>query len=277
MFPYRKVLLSLLAPLGASTIVGTGFSVWVFSESFGDEAKTPDTDIDVTVTESTNQGKIKVISQPVKVVLSESTQNITNLFDGINFYTERKIDIDGSSQNILYSSGELTFRYYNNSTFLDNDVLSQAGLKLNIGVHFDLTSLVDATTGTQYIDKYLTLADSFLANVKPPEYKYLTDKQIVAMDDELRTKEFFFVTDNLSLTNSVGFTYDKTHIKDEKQPYIEVSANLNNLFKYTSSDVKPSDKEKYQQLSSDLTGKKWNVSIVLVAYYSEITTTAETI
>ena len=272
MFPYRKVLLSLLAPLGASTIVGTGFSVWVFSESFGDEVTTPDTDIDVTVTESTNQGSIQVISQPVKVVLSEGTQNISNLFDGINFYTERKISIDGKDQNILYSSGELTFRYYNNSTFLDNKVLSQAGLKLNIGVHFDLTSLADET-GTQYIDKYLTLADSFLANVKPPEDKYLTGEQIDAIGDE--TKKFFFVTDDLSLTNSVGFTFE-SHI-DVENPYIEVSANLNNFFKYTSSDVKPSDEDKYKQLSSDLTGKKWNVSIVLVAYYSEITTTAETI
>ena len=92
MFPYRKVILSLLAPLGASTIVGTGFSVWVFSESFGDEV-TLEADLDqVRVTPEITNGNLTINTVPDMVVFSEGMQGKNDLFDGINFYSNEEID-----------------------------------------------------------------------------------------------------------------------------------------------------------------------------------------
>ena len=89
MISLRKTLVTLLAPLGAATIIRTGFATW----SFGLEETViadPITN-DVNVTAEVTNGNIEIRTWPNLLVFSEGTQGRYNLFDGINFYTDKKI------------------------------------------------------------------------------------------------------------------------------------------------------------------------------------------
>lgn len=88
MISFRKALFTLLAPLGAATIIGTGFATWVFGiqnvrvdASFNNN---------VAVTPEVEKGEIKILSCPSLLVFSEGTQGVSNLSDGIDFYTNKK-------------------------------------------------------------------------------------------------------------------------------------------------------------------------------------------
>ena len=88
MISFRKALFTLLAPLGAATIIGTGFATWVFGiqnvrvdASFNNN---------VAVTPEVEKGEIEILSCPSLLVFSEGTQGASNLSDGINFYTNKK-------------------------------------------------------------------------------------------------------------------------------------------------------------------------------------------
>lgn len=89
MISFRKVLFTLLAPLGAATIIGTGFATWVFGiqnvrvdASFNNN---------VAVTPEVKHKSIEILSCPNLIVFSEGTQGASNLSDGINFYTNKKV------------------------------------------------------------------------------------------------------------------------------------------------------------------------------------------
>ena len=89
MISFRKALFTLLAPLGAATIIGTGFATWVFGIQNviveGDPVINK-----VAVTPEVEKGEIKILSCPSLLVFSEGTQGVSNLSDGINFYTNKK-------------------------------------------------------------------------------------------------------------------------------------------------------------------------------------------
>ena len=90
MISFRKALFTLLAPLGAATIIGTGFATWVFGIQKvtvkGDPVKN-----NVAVTPEVTNGDIKILSCPNLIVFSEGTQGASNLSDGINFYTNKAV------------------------------------------------------------------------------------------------------------------------------------------------------------------------------------------
>ena len=90
MISLRKALFTLLAPLGAATIIGTGFATWVF----GIQGVTVDdkpVNNNVAVTPEVKNGDIKILSCPNLIVFSEGTQGASNLSDGINFYTNKVV------------------------------------------------------------------------------------------------------------------------------------------------------------------------------------------
>lgn len=90
MISLRKTLVTLLAPLGAATIIGTGFATW----SFGLEETViadPITN-DVNITAEVTNGKVSILECPSVLVFSEGTQGPLDLFDGISFYSEKTIE-----------------------------------------------------------------------------------------------------------------------------------------------------------------------------------------
>ena len=91
MISFRKALFTLLAPLGAATIIGTGFATWVFG--IGGESEPTESIISgVGVTTEITNGSLELITAPNLLVFSEGTQGKNDLFDGISFYTNKQVD-----------------------------------------------------------------------------------------------------------------------------------------------------------------------------------------
>lgn len=90
MISLRKLAFSFLAPIGALTIIGTGFATWTFSIG---EIKVPPVSVhdNVSVTAEVENGELEILSVPDMLVFSEGTQGKNDLFDGISFYTKKEI------------------------------------------------------------------------------------------------------------------------------------------------------------------------------------------
>ena len=87
----RKILFSFLGPIGALSIIGTGFATWVFGQ-VGDTAEDNPINLGVGVTTEITNGDLELLTSPNLLVFSEGTQGKNNLFDGISFYTDKKIN-----------------------------------------------------------------------------------------------------------------------------------------------------------------------------------------
>ena len=91
MISLRKALFTLLAPLGAATIIGTGFATWVFGiQDVPEVVGHVNNNVAVTPEIENNNENIKILSSPSLLVFSEGTQGVSNLSDGINFYTNKE-------------------------------------------------------------------------------------------------------------------------------------------------------------------------------------------
>lgn len=90
MISLRKTLVTLLAPLGAATIIGTGFATWSFGLKETVIADPITNDVNITA-EVTN-GKVRILECPSVLVFSEGTQGPLDLFDGISFYSDKVIN-----------------------------------------------------------------------------------------------------------------------------------------------------------------------------------------
>lgn len=87
----RKILFSFFGPIGALTIIGTGFATWIFGI---EGASTQDGPINygVGVTAEVTNGRLELVTVPNLLVFSEGTQGKNDLFDGISFYTDKQVD-----------------------------------------------------------------------------------------------------------------------------------------------------------------------------------------
>ena len=73
MISLRKLAFSFLAPIGALTIIGTGFATWVFG--IGGESEPTESIISgVGVTTEITNGSLELITAPNLLVFSEGTQ-----------------------------------------------------------------------------------------------------------------------------------------------------------------------------------------------------------
>lgn len=87
----RKILFSFFGPIGALTIIGTGFATWIFGIG-GASAHDEPINYGVGVTTEVTKGSLKLITAPNLLVFSEGTQGKNDLFDGISFYTDKQVD-----------------------------------------------------------------------------------------------------------------------------------------------------------------------------------------
>lgn len=87
----RKLLFSFFGPIGALTIIGTGFATWVFGIG-GASAHDEPINYGVGVTTEVTNGNIYILESPSLLVFSEGTQGPLDLFDGISFYSGKEIE-----------------------------------------------------------------------------------------------------------------------------------------------------------------------------------------
>lgn len=281
MFSFRKLLGCILAPVGAFTIIGSGFSLWYFADS-NVEAELGD--ISVETVSAVPSGRMEITQSPHLVVLSQGSDESANLFDGITFYTRSSIQIDDTSSIstanndylITYPDDTFTFRYYTeNQNFLDSEFLSNVGLKLNYGISFVIQSTEIADK--EPFSKFITVADSIKNSYEELNKSHFNKDQL----KKISSKDFFIINNHTNDARDLGFTSNLgsreiTTQEDGAQItsteyYREISVNLNGLFRYTDIKHKPNDFKSYQALYQAMENANWKVIIELVAFYSDLT------
>lgn len=278
MFSFRKFLGCILAPVGAFTIIGSGFSLWYFVDG---DVKVEDAsgEISVETVSAVPSGRMEITQSPHLVVLSQGSDESANLFDGITFYTRSSIQIDDTSSIsaanndylITYPDDTFTFRYYTeNQDFLDSEFLSNVGLKLNYGISFVIQSS-EEIAGKEPFSKFITVADSIKNSYEELNESYFNEDQL----KKISSKEFFIINNHTNDARDLGFTSNlgSTTQEDGVQTeyYREISVNLNGLFRYTDIKHKPNDFGSYKVLYQAMENADWKVIIELVAFYSDLT------
>ena len=278
MFSFRKLLGCILAPVGAFTIIGSGFSLWYFADS---NVKVELGDISVETVSAVPSGRMEITQSPHLVVLSQGSDESANLFDGITFYTRSSIQIDDTSSIstanndylITYPDDTFTFRYYTeNQDFLDSEFLSKVGLKLNYGISFVIQST--GTADKEPFSKFITVADSIKNSYEELNKSYFNADQLKKISSE----DFFIINNHTNDARNLGFTSNLGSTTQEDggqitstEYYREISVNLNGLFRYTDIEHKPNDFKSYQALYQAMENADWKVIIELVAFYSDLT------
>ena len=91
MISLRKLAFSFLAPIGALTIIGTGFATWVFSNGEVPIEVSENFQDNVSVTAEVKNGNLDVLNVPKVLVFSQGDQGQDDLFDGISFYSDKVV------------------------------------------------------------------------------------------------------------------------------------------------------------------------------------------
>ena len=115
MISLRKLAFSFLAPIGALTIIGTGFATWTFS--IGEVEVSESVQDNVSVTAEVKNGNLDVLNVPKVLVFSQGDQGQDDLFDGISFYSDKVIkkgqDFNVTITNAQGANHKLSFVYNN--------------------------------------------------------------------------------------------------------------------------------------------------------------------
>ena len=266
MFSFRKFLGCILAPVGAFTIIGSGFSLWYFVDGDYPEAK-ESVDIGVNALDAVSKGNIDIIQSPHLVVLSQGSSNSENLFDGMIFYSNSKITIGDKKEVAVVTDDTFTFRYTNATKFIPSETndLSKYGLKLNIAIYFELSDSVEDTSEYN-IDKFLAIK----SDVTNDQYCHQIDTYFSSTENNIsKGSKYFFLTDDLFYTNAIGFMQTNGTEEGTNNSYIEYTVNLNQFFKYASVDVKPDTPEKYKSLTEAISKGGRDINIYVAAFYSD--------
>ena len=263
-FSSRKLTLAFLGPIGALTIVGTGFAFWTFNEVHEETVELGKSEQNVIVTDEVTKGRFKFITHPSFLVFSRGELGASNLFDGITFYTEKEVDLPGETavyKNLttMESDSTLSFRYVFDDPKFSSE--TESGMKLNIGIGLDLITQDDSNPD-YLMENFLEISSDF----KNPEHGYheaiygegsyffLTEDK-----DYAQTSLHFNIVENESATEP-GYLES-----------IEYSVALNQFVRYENSDVKPSTQESYQKISEASRSGEWQFKVRLIAYFTDLT------
>ena len=266
MFSFRKFLGCILAPVGAFTIIGSGFSLWYFVDGDNPDA-TESVDIGVNALDAVSQGNIDITQSPHLVVLSQGSSNSENLFDGMVFYSNSIINIEDKTEVAVVPNDTFTFRYTNTTKFIpsgETNDLSDYGLKLNIAIYFELSDSVEDTS-VYNIDRFLTIK----SDVTNDQYCHQIDTYFPSTENNIsKESKYFFLTDDPTYTNAIGFMKTTGTVEGGKS-YIEYTVSLNQFFGYTSVDVKPDTLQKYKSLTEAISKGERDINIYVAAFYSD--------
>ena len=265
MFSFRKLLGCILAPVGAFTIIGSGFSLWYFVDG-DDLVATESEDIGVNALDAVSQGNIDIIQSPHLVVLSQGSSNSENLFDGMVFYSNSDIHVGDKTEVGVVTDDTFTFRYTNATKFIPSETndLSKYGIKLNIAIYFELSDSVEDTSDYN-IDRFLTIK----SDVTNDKYCHQIDSYFSSTENNIsKESKYFFLTDDPFYTNAIGFMQTSGTVEGTDS-YIEYTVHLNQFFKYASVDVKPDTPEKYKSLTEAIREGGRDINIYVAAFYSD--------
>ena len=257
-FSSRKLMLAVLGPIGALTIVGTGFAFWTFNEVHEETVELGKSEQNVIVTDEVTNGRFKFITHPSFLVFSRGELGASNLFDGITFYTEKEV-AGYNNLTTMESDSTLSFRYVFDDPKFSSE--TESGMKLNIGIGLDLI------TQNQESPDYLM--EDFLeisSNFKDPEHGYHE-----AINGE---GSYFFLTEDRDYAET-SLHFDVVENESATEPgyleSIEYSVALNQFVRYENSDVKPSTQESYQKISEASRSGEWQFKVRLIAYFTDLT------
>lgn len=230
MISFRKVLFTLLAPLGAATIIGTGFATWVFGIQ-GVPVEGGPVNNNVAVTPEVTNGNIKILSCPSLLVFSEGNQGQTNLKDGISFYSEKTIS-QGKEFTVKPNGGSLISLLYDNTdskkmyfSWKENSTISG---RLVTGELSNFTQSTSAGTaeyvgtwegsgiyGNENVSVTLTMAASGNSSIN----LVFTDSSSITSIFTYSEKESSTIPEKITVTDSTfafRYTYDNKDLVDEE-------------------------------------------------------------
>ena len=257
-FSSRKLILAFLGPIGALTIVGTGFAFWTFNEIHAETVEIGTSVQNVIVTDEVTNGEFDFITHPSFLVFSRGELGASNLFDGITFYTEKEVPSEVAGENglkTMESDSTLTFRYVFDDPKFSSE--TESGMKLNIGIGLDLI-----TQGDQdyLMENFLEISSNF----KDPEHGYHE-----AINGE---ESYFFLTEDRDYAEtSLHFDIVENKTQSGYLESIKYSVALNQFVRYENSDVKPSTQESYQNISEASKKGKRQFKVRLIAYFTDLT------
>lgn len=257
-FSSRKLMLAVLGPIGALTIVGTGFAYWTFNEVHAETVDIGTSVQNVIVTDEVTNGRFEFITHPSFLVFSRGELGASNLFDGITFYTEKEVPSEVAGENglkTMESDSTLTFRYVFDDPKFSSE--TESGMKLNIGIGLDLI-----TQGDQdyLMENFLEISSDF----KNQEHGYHE-----AIYGE---GSYFFLTEDRDYAEtSLHFDIVENKTQSGYLESIKYSVALNQFVRYENSDVKPSTQESYQNISEASKKGKRQFKVRLIAYFTDLT------
>ena len=257
-FSSRKLMFAFLGPIGALTIVGTGFAYWTFNEVHEETVDIGTSVQNVIVTDEVTNGRFEFITHPSFLVFSRGELGASNLFDGITFYTEKEVPSEVAGENglkTMESDSTLTFRYVFDDPKFSSE--TESGMKLNIGIGLDLI-----TQGDQdyLMENFLEISSDF----KNQEHGYHE-----AIYGE---GSYFFLTEDRDYAEtSLHFDIVENKTQSGYLESIKYSVALNQFVRYENSDVKPSTQESYQNISEASKKGKRQFKVRLIAYFTDLT------
>lgn len=256
-FSSRKLILAFLGPIGALTIVGTGFAFWTFNEIHAETVEIGTSVQNVIVTDEVTNGEFDFITHPSFLVFSRGELGASNLFDGITFYTEKEV-AGYNNLTTMESDSTLSFRYVFDDPKFSSE--TESGMKLNIGIGLDLITQ-NQTNPNDLMENFLEISSDFKnqehgyheAIYGEGSYFFLTEDENYA-----ETTLHFNIVENESTTEP-GYLES-----------IKYSVALNQFVRYENSDVKPSTQESYQKITEASKNGKWQFKVRLIAYFTDL-------
>ena len=260
-FSSRKLMLAFLGPIGALTVVGTGFAFWTFNEVHEETVEIGTSVQNVIVTDEVTNGEFDFITHPSFLVFSRGELGASNLFDGITFYTEKEVPGEVAGENglkTMESDSTLSFRYVFDDPKFSSE--TESGMKLNIGIGLDLITQDDSNPD-YLMENFLEIPSNF----KDSEHGYHE-----AINGE---GSYFFLTEDENYAETT-LHFNIVENESTTEGYlesIEYSVALNQFVRYENSDVKPSTQESYQKICDASKNGKWQFKVRLIAYFTDLT------
>lgn len=256
-FSSRKLMLAVLGPIGALTIVGAGFAFWIFNEVTQKPVELGPSTQNVIVTGECTYGRFDFITSPSFLVFSRGELGASNLFDGITFYTEKEVE-GYNNLTTMESDSTLSFRYvFHNPKFSSE---AESGMKLNIGIGLDLITQ-NQTESDYLMENFLEISSDF----KNQEHGYHE-----AINGE---GSYFFLTEDENYAETTlhfDIVENKSTTEPEYLESIKYSVALNQFVRYENSDVKPSTQESYQKITEASKNGKRQFKVRLIAYFTDL-------
>ena len=281
---FRKMGMIAIPFIGCTSIIGTGFALWVFNKD-GQESSAS-ASLNVEVSAYADVGVFDGRSLMTKGYYEEATHNYifpeilvfeeghgleNDLTKGLNFY-KKVTNPDGYKMPAFtteepYLDDETLITFYRDTTQLTAKELEDSGMALKLEVRIGITN---------YLSNIITVLDSFGAK-----------KEVVEVGTNSTTYYTFNYTpeatfnENTKIKGSTLKTEIKKDLTDptalltepdkliEANDYVkyDYTMNFSKIFRYTSIDKKPTTVAAYEALQEVFSKKNEKISFKFYASY----------